>query len=51
LQVVLHIIWKQGRLVDCYPTFWILFLIGHQGTAELILWLCCTNVNIPYLKN
>ncbi len=32
---------------DCYPTFWILFLTDHQGPAEFIWWLCCTNVNVP----
>ncbi len=27
---------SQNILVDCYPTFLILFLIGHQGPAQLI---------------
>jgi hypothetical protein len=36
-------------LVDCYPTFGILFFTGLQGWPQLILWLCCTNVDIPYL--
>jgi hypothetical protein len=35
-------------LVDCYPTFWILFFTGLQAWAQLILWLCWSNVDIPY---
>jgi hypothetical protein len=35
-------------LVDCYPTFWFLFLMGlQQGWAQLNLSLWCTNVDKP----
>jgi hypothetical protein len=40
---------RGPSLVVCYPTFWILFFTGLQGWAQLILWRCCTNVDILYL--
>lgn len=38
-------------LVDCYSTSWILFFMDIHGWAQVILWFCCTNVDILCLWN